>query len=101
MRQFSATEVKGRWAELLRQAEAGETIAITRRGKVVAQLSPAGVDGLPSGPGDAQVDEPSDMPGGKLTWSQWLQRVKERRTRLEETTVSTDEILSWIREGRR
>lgn len=91
MRQFSATEVKGRWAELLRQAEAGETIAITRRGKVVAQLSP------PVGEGkDFSVDK-----RGQESWQDWVQRVKDRRARLEETTVSTDEILSWIREGRR
>lgn len=91
MRQFSATEVKGRWAELLRQAEAGETIAITRRGKVVAQLSPAVGEGK-----DFSVDK-----RGQESWQDWVRRVKDRRARLEGSTVSTDEILSWIREGRR
>lgn len=94
MRQFSATEVKGRWAELLRQAEAGETIAITRRGKVVAQLSP------PHGE-DASAKDTSSHGGEGVNWQDWVRRVKERRARLEGSTVSTDEILSWIREGRR
>ena len=41
MREVQATEAKTRLAELLRNVERGETIAITRRGKVVAHLTPA------------------------------------------------------------
>ena len=41
MREFKATEAKARFSELLRMVEHGETIAITRQGKVVAHLVPA------------------------------------------------------------
>lgn len=37
-------EAKTKLAELLARVEAGETITITRRGKAVAKLVPAGVD---------------------------------------------------------
>ena len=41
MREFKATEAKARFSELLLMVEHGETIAITRHGKVVAHLLPA------------------------------------------------------------
>ena len=41
MREVSATEAPARLPELLRTVERGETIAITRHGKTVAQLVPA------------------------------------------------------------
>ena len=41
MRDVKATDAKARLAELLRQVEGGETIAITRHGKTVAHLIPA------------------------------------------------------------
>lgn len=37
-------EAKTKLAELLDKVEAGETVTITRRGKPVAKLVPAGVD---------------------------------------------------------
>jgi prevent-host-death family protein len=42
MRQIGAFEAKIRLSELLRLAEAGEEIAITNRGRVVARLVPPG-----------------------------------------------------------
>ena len=42
MRKIPVTEVRSRWFELLRDVEAGEEIAITRHGKVVANLVPDG-----------------------------------------------------------
>lgn len=42
MRQVGSFEAKTHLAELLAAAEAGETITITRRGKPVARLVPAG-----------------------------------------------------------
>ncbi len=111
MRQVTATEVKARWGELLREAEAGETIAITRRGKVVAHLSPAGALDVGDGASEASAkEEPAWEEAGEespdekrlpTTWHEWAQMVRERRARLEGVTVSTEEILSWIREGRR
>ncbi len=41
MREIQATEAKARLAELLRNVELGETIAITRHGKTIAHLVPA------------------------------------------------------------
>ena len=111
MRQVTATEAKTHWGDLLREAEAGETIAITRRGKVVAHLSPAGVKEVEGraleksgkkqpaeeSPGKDSLDDHAAL----ATGHDWVQRVKERRARLEGVTVTTEEILSWIREGRR
>lgn len=42
MREVPTTEAKSRFAELLRVVEFGESIAITRHGKTVAHLMPAG-----------------------------------------------------------
>lgn len=42
MREIGAFEAKNRLSELLRLAEAGEEIAITNRGRVVARLVPPG-----------------------------------------------------------
>lgn len=46
MREIGAFEAKSRLGQLLDRVEAGEEIAITRRGKVVARLVPpsAGID---------------------------------------------------------
>lgn len=40
MRDIALFEAKNRLSELIRRVEAGEEIAITRRGKVVARLVP-------------------------------------------------------------
>ena len=41
MREVQATQAESQFAELLRTAERGETIAITRHGKTIAHLVPA------------------------------------------------------------
>ena len=41
MRGVATTEAKARFAELLREVEYGQSIAITRHGKTVARLIPA------------------------------------------------------------
>lgn len=41
MRRVPSTEAKARFAEVLRTAEGGERIAISRNGRVVAYLVPA------------------------------------------------------------
>ncbi|HWU19609.1 MAG TPA: type II toxin-antitoxin system prevent-host-death family antitoxin [Devosia sp.] len=43
MKHVSLADAKARLSELVTQAEDGETIEITRRGKVVARLVPANV----------------------------------------------------------
>jgi prevent-host-death family protein len=42
MRKVGAVEAKSKFGQLLDWVEAGETVAITRRGKVVAHLAPPG-----------------------------------------------------------
>jgi prevent-host-death family protein len=42
MREIGAFEAKNKLAQLLDWVAAGETVAITRRGKVVAHLAPPG-----------------------------------------------------------
>ena len=42
MREIGAFEAKNRFGQLLDWVEAGEAVAITRHGKVVAHLSPLG-----------------------------------------------------------
>jgi prevent-host-death family protein len=42
MREIGAFEAKNRFGQLLDWVEAGEAVAITRRGKVVARLAPPG-----------------------------------------------------------
>jgi prevent-host-death family protein len=42
MREIGAFEAKNKFGQLLDWVEAGEAVAITRRGKVVARLAPPG-----------------------------------------------------------
>jgi len=44
MTKVGSFEAKTKLAELLDKVEAGETVTITRRGKAVARLVPAGAD---------------------------------------------------------
>ncbi len=41
MLEVQSTEARARWAELLQTVEQGDSIAITRQGKVIAYLTPA------------------------------------------------------------
>lgn len=41
MDSYSVADAKARFSELVERAEAGETIDITKRGKLVAKLTPA------------------------------------------------------------
>ena len=50
-------EAKTKLAELLDRVEAGETVTITRHGKPVAKLVPAGVDGEERARRRALIDE--------------------------------------------
>ena len=81
MREVGAFEAKTHLSELIAAAEAGETVAITRRGGPVAQLVP--------------------MPGATRTEA--LRRLTQLRVRLARhgSTLSREEILSARDEGRR
>lgn len=82
VRVVAATEAKARLAELLRAVEFGETVAITRRGRTVAHLSP---------PGD-------DRRSAERAAAERFRAWRARRTRVG---MTTEEILDLIREGRR
>ncbi|MYE81269.1 MAG: type II toxin-antitoxin system prevent-host-death family antitoxin [Gammaproteobacteria bacterium] len=82
VREVAATEARARFAELLRQVEYGETVAITRHGRTVAHLTPPPHR-------DSEARE-----AAVARFRAWLER---RRP----VGVTTDEILDLIREGRR
>ncbi len=80
MREIQATEAKARLAELLRNVEHGETIAITRHGKIVAHLTPAHAQDRTER--EAAVD-----------------RFLQRRTSWSSAGMSLEEILALRHEG--
>ncbi|MCY3802617.1 MAG: type II toxin-antitoxin system prevent-host-death family antitoxin [Chloroflexi bacterium] len=82
MREIQATEAKSRLAELLRAVEHGETVAITRHGKVVAHLVPADVQ-------------------DRANRERAVERFRERRAGWRRVPFSTDEILAARHEGHR
>lgn len=45
--QVTVSEAKAQFAELIRRAEAGEAVVITRHGRPVAELRPSGKSGRP------------------------------------------------------
>ena len=81
MKHVQASEAKAKFAELLDQVEQGETVVITRHGKVVARLEPAE-------PVDADAQSREAM-----------KRIMEARKTAPR--VSVKELLEWRDEGRR
>ncbi len=82
MREIQATEAKTRLAQLLRDAEHGEAVAITRHGKVIAHLVPA------------QAREQADREAA-------VGRFLLRRAGWAPTGMSRDEIMAARHEGHR
>ncbi len=82
MREVPTTDAKARLAELLRAAEHGETIAITRHGKPVAHLTPV-----------------TDQEGGRRREA--VERLRAWRRRRRRTGVTHEDIVEWIRASRR
>ena len=80
MSRVSAYEAKTHLPRLLRAAERGETVIITRHGKPVAQLGPVQ---------DRRRDEVAEV----------IERMK--RARAQRPKVSIDEILAARDEGRK
>ncbi|MDE2639482.1 MAG: type II toxin-antitoxin system prevent-host-death family antitoxin [Chloroflexota bacterium] len=82
MREIQATEAKTRLAQLLRDVEDGETIAITRHGKAIAHLVPA------------QEREQADRDAA-------VDRLLQRRAGWAPTGMSRDELMAARHEGHR
>ena len=78
-------EVKTHLAEMVERAERGESITITRRGKAVARLVP--------------MEAAPDLARHRRAWDE-LMAVKEG-LRARGMGASKQEILSWVKEGRR
>lgn len=82
MNMIQSTEAKARFAELLRIVEQGETVVITRHGRVVAQIIPA------------HETEEED-------YRQVAARFCRRLEELEPVHMSIEEILGARHEGHR
>ena len=82
MREIQATEAKARLAELLRNVEHGETIAITRHGKTIAHLTPA------------HAQDRTEREAG-------VDRFLQRRVGWAKTGMSPEEVLALRHEGHR
>lgn len=78
MRTVQASEAKTNLLRLLDDVEKGETIAITRHGKVIAQLSPE-----------------RDMRQAEI--AETIAKIKEFRKTMPRVTL--EEILQWRHEG--
>lgn len=82
MRSIPASEAKARFSELLSDVERGETIAITRHGKRIAEISPG-----------REIDREQ-----VLTAIEELRQLRQARPK---TGISLAEILEWRHEGHR
>ena len=75
MREVRVTEARAGLAELLRQVEGGETIAITRHGTAVAHLSPVPIE-------------------QRAGWREAIDRFMQARAQWQPTGMSRAEILA-------
>lgn len=80
MKHVTVTEAKAKFSELLTAVENGESISITRHGKVIATLSP-------------------DETVRQARIDRAIERIRERRKTAPRATV--EEILQWRDEGRK
>ena len=82
MREINATDAKAHLAELLRTVERGESVSITRHGKPVAELVPAG-------------------DRDRLLRKQAMGRFMEMRSTWKRTGMTKEEVLAARHEGHR
>ena len=81
--EFGVAGAKARFAELLGRVEAGETIIISRHGKVIAKLTPV-----------TPVKSAEERRAGIKRFFEW-QRAHGPRLQ------PGDDVKEWINEGRR
>lgn len=82
MQTVRATELKVRFAELLRNVERGETVVITRHGEAIAHVIPAGA-------------------GERAERKKSVARFRRRREEWPPLGMSVDDILLARHEGHR
>lgn len=80
MKQIKSSDAKARFSELLDEVEHGETISITRHGKVIAHILP-------------------DATYRQARAKKAIEQIIEARKTAPR--VTTEEILAWRDEGRR
>jgi prevent-host-death family protein len=86
MTTVSAYEAKTHLPRLLRAAERGETVIITRHGKPVAKLAPL----------EGEEADIATMMKGMATVMKGMEALRRRLPR-----VSAEELLAWRREGQK
>lgn len=82
MQTVRATELKARFAELLRNVERGETVVITRHGEAIAHVIPA-------------------RAGERAERKKSVARFRRRREEWQPLGMSVDDILLARHEGHR
>jgi prevent-host-death family protein len=82
MKEIQASEAKAHLAELLRAVERGESFSITRHGKAIAHLVPAGM-----------AEEQARREA--------VDRFLAKRATWPKVEISQEEILAWRHEGHR
>ena len=82
MREVSTTDAKAHLADLLRTVERGESISITRHGRAVAHLVPAG-------------------DRDRVLRQQAMARFMELRSTWKQTGMTKEEVLAARHEGHR
>ena len=83
MRTVPATEAKAQLAQLLTDVERGETVSITRHGKVIARLVP----------------EEDAEPAQARKRREAVQNFREHIANSPRVKASLEEILAWRHEG--
>ena len=88
MRAMDVAEAQASFAELIRDVERGESVAITCGGKTVARLAPAMQASARPRLSEEEVEAA-------------MERLRKLREELKPVGITREEILSWIREGRK
>ena len=83
MRTVAATEAKAHLAQLLTDVERGETVSITRHGKVIARLVPE--------------EDAEETKARKRREA--VQNFREERKKWPKIQATVEEILAWRHEG--
>lgn len=92
--QVGIYEAKTHLSELIDRVEAGEVIEITRHGKPVARLG--GVE-----PTSGNTKRPANATEAIARIRENRARIKARHEATGQPPITVDEILGWIKEGRR
>lgn len=83
MRQIASTEAKAHLSRLLSDVERGETVAITRHGKVIARLVPE--------------EDPEELLARERREA--VERFREHLESTPRIKATREEILAWRHEG--